>query len=235
MSRNLPTRVDIENLLKFKIRQEIFYQRALIHKSVNVPGIGNNENLEFLGDRAMDLAVAEWLFDNFPSVKDSSGVLTKAKISLVEKNQVSKYALHLKLNDILVMYNDRNKLNISIMENTFEALVGAIHKDLGYRAVKEFMHRILNELINRDELIQDTNYIHQLMEYHQKQPEKHIVEYVVLSEEGPGNRKEFTVQVEIAGTRYGIGTGLRKKDAQQVAAKATLDMLGINSRTIFDG
>ena len=230
-------------------RNIAIYQRALVHKSVlksvrkatNNSDIkvldylkNSNETLEFLGDSALSLAVSDVLFKNYPN-KDE-GFLTRIRTKLIRGETCTKFAKFLGLGDHILMSNHVKKIDgknsDNLLENAFEAFLGAIYFDFnetnseGASYVKEFVTRIINECIDLDELLLDTNYKDILLRFTQN---KNLVEpeYSIIGETGPSHCKEYTIESIIKnlnGTVFatGIGTGRNKKKTEQKAAHALI-------------
>ncbi len=108
-----------------------------------------------------------------------------------------------------------------ILEDVFEALIGAIYLDLGinkaYSYVKSFIY---NDVKNTNEDVL-TDYKTKLQEAMQAEY-RDIVKYEVIKESGPAHDKTFTVNVSFDGIILGTGTGKSKKEAEEQAAKAAL-------------
>jgi len=140
---SLPKRV-----IRKKIKQTLFikpsniqlYQLAFTHRSVSIKASTgerlNNERLEFLGDRAIDLVVSEHLYRLFPQKKE--GEIVEHKNRLVRRKNLNKIAYNLRLQDFLIFSGTYNFENTNILGNAFEALMGAIFLDKGYNGVKKY-------------------------------------------------------------------------------------------------
>jgi ribonuclease-3 len=110
----------------------------------------------------------------------------------------------------------------------FEALIGALYLQASLPAVQRFMQPFLNA--SQEQVLTGTNVYDaksKLQEWTQAQ-KMGIPHYVVTAERGPDHAKTFVVEAHIDGKVYGTGSGQSKSAAAQAAAKATLDMLGID-------
>jgi ribonuclease-3 len=141
---------DIENLVGTKIKNLSLYQRAFTHKSALKEYDQFNESfetLEFMGDSVLGFIITKFLFDRYE--KRQEGFLTKARTKLVRSETLAAIALKLGLNNMVLMdeKGQRNGWNNNpkILEDVFEALVGAIYMDLGLLHAKEFVLRIYND------------------------------------------------------------------------------------------
>jgi ribonuclease-3 len=215
-----------------------YYRRALVHKSVqrNVRReqearksvldyyTMSNERLEFLGDSVLGLIVSNYLFDKYPT-KDE-GFMTRTKTKLVCGKNCAKLAQSLDLgNHILMSRNVQKTSNVKILEDAFEAFVGAIYKDLGFKFAQAFVYRLIEENLVINDMLEDNNYKDILLRYCQSEA-KPLPEYITIKEEGPPHERLFTVSVQVGTDHWGTGTpGTSKKDAEQMAAKAAIEKL----------
>jgi ribonuclease-3 len=115
--------------------------------------------------------------------------------------------------------------NPSILADAFEALVGAVYLDQGYEAARQFIQdHVLDPFDLVEMATQDENYKSQLLERMQArsrpQPTYHVVQ-----EDGPSHDKTFTVEVRVGDTAYEQGTAGSKQEAEQQAARQTLEQI----------
>jgi len=222
-------RSEIEKLVGRPVNGLPLYRRALTHRSVlrahPDEALRSNERLEFLGDALLDLVVGEVLYDRFPD--ENEGTLTRLRARLVSEHPLATYARRLDLGTHLLMSDNaargEGRDNPSILADAFEALVGAVYLDLGYEGARAFIQETaiapfdLTDLATRDE-----NYKSQLLEYMQARGRPQPT-YRVVREEGPSHDKTFTVQAHVGDTACERGTADNKQDAEQQAARRTLD------------
>jgi ribonuclease-3 len=155
------TREQIQNILGMKIKNVTHYRRALVHKSIykavkRYSGekplqeylVQHNERLEFLGDSVLGLIIANYLFHKYP--ENDEGFLTRIKTKLVNGVQLSKLARKINLGDYILMSNHvqniKGRNSQKILEDTFEAFLAAIFKDLGFEAVNSFVTSLIDTL-----------------------------------------------------------------------------------------
>ncbi|WP_103019166.1 ribonuclease III [Salinibacter altiplanensis] len=236
MSTSLPSGVQVdpsavEDLVGRPIDDRSHYRRAFTHRSLLRVHpdytFQSNERLEFLGDALLDVFVGEVLYERFPE-KDE-GALTRLRARLVSETPLALYARRLDLGRHLLMSQNAaqedGRDNPSILADAFEALVGAIYLDLGYEAAQAFVrNRVLAPLDLRAVATQDENYKSQLLESLQAQGRPQPT-YHVVRESGPSHDKTFTVEVRVDDTAYEHGTAGSKQEAEQQAARRTLDEL----------
>ncbi len=202
---------------------------ALTHRSFlhhgDAKGRESNERLEYLGDSVLGLVCSEWLYKNRPH--EHEGQLTKTKSLLVSKAILSRRALAMGLGRFVLLSHSEvesgGRQRLSILADTFEAVIGAIYLDQGLDAARQF---ITTWLLNEAESIladrRHTNYKSLLQEYVQSHFRTHPV-YRIRAETGPDHLKIFTVEVMVGSRLLGQGRGQNKKEAEQSAARDALD------------
>ena len=231
-------RKDIEDLVGMPIRDLSLYEHALRHRSMFrghvTTGTESNERLEFLGDAILGAVVADLLFEEFPD--DSEGFLTRMRANLVNGQALADYARTIQLGSLILMSENmagsEGRDNQTILADAFEAMVGALYLDLGFGAVRRFIFRLIDELVDLDSLaVQRSNFKSLLLEYVQArgwtQPS-----YAVVTEEGPSHDRRFTIDVLVEGTPRGRGQAASKKQAEQHAAREALDALRPEDATL---
>lgn len=225
--KNLVNEKYLESLLGFKIKNKSLFLKALTHTSfleVHPELEKSNERLEFLGDSVLNMIVAHYLFENYQ--EEGEGFLTKARAALVNRNRLYEVAEKINLKDFL-LYNEKyineNEEGFkTILADAIEALIGAIFLEKGIKFAEKFiLKNIIAPYEKNHEYLIDTNYKGQLLEYtHANKLD--IPKYVVVSQEGPEHKKEFTVDVYIGDVKFGSGKGKNKKAAEQNASKSAL-------------
>ncbi|MFK7808830.1 MAG: ribonuclease III family protein, partial [Saprospiraceae bacterium] len=124
-----------------------YYEEALRHSSasfVNAKGHKfSNERLEYLGDAILDAIVAEYLYHKFAGLQE--GKLTKMKAKVVSRINLNAIGLDLNLPEQIVCNMGKQDLHHSIVGNAFEAMIGAIYLDKGFKVTKRITIRILEK------------------------------------------------------------------------------------------
>ncbi len=215
-------------ILGFYPRHIDNYKMALMHKSVmhrnNKGKPVNNERLEFLGDAILDAIVGDIVYHHFPGKRE--GFLTNTRSKLVQRDTLNKLSREMGI-DRLVLSNGHSASHNSYMGgNAFEALVGAIYLDRGYKGCMDFMQqRILGKMVNIDKLAyKEVNFKSKLLEWSQKNRVK--ISFELLNQKIDGNGSPiFDYRVVIEGVKGCCGQGYSKKESQQNASKLTLDKL----------
>ena len=209
----------IEKLVGTKVNTLSFYQRAFTHKSAlkkykNLTG--SYETLEFMGDSVLGFIITKYLFDRHEEKQE--GFLTKARTKLVRGKTLTGISERLGLQNWVLMDDKgmRNgwNTNPNILEDVFEALIGAIYLDLGMIHAKTFVFSAFEDI---DMNLTDDNYKDQLMRWCQAN-KINLPEYIV---QGQYNGT-FHIEVIVDGQSHGSGFGKTKKDAEQNAAQIAL-------------
>ena len=208
---------------------------ALTHRSYanEHPELGHNERLEFLGDAVLGFLVGEMLYRLYPKMNEAE--LTRLRSRLVDETQLSKVGSKMNLGAMMRLGNgaakENGRDNPSLLNDTFEAIIGAYYLDAGITAVAAYIQplfqsiaqQLVGELTNSSQrsFIDSKNRLQQWALAHYKE----VPQYQIIAESGTDNAKEFTAQVSIQGTVYGTGKGRRKKEAQKQAAIAAWQQL----------
>jgi ribonuclease-3 len=184
----------------------------------------HNERLEFLGDAVLELAVTDFLFNNY---SEPEGILTSWRASLVRTESIGEAGVKLGYEPLMRMSRGEkqggDRARQQILANAFEALIGAIYLERGYDDANTFIQK---HITSKLDLI--------LSEGTWRDPKSHLQEvmqrkdgvtprYVVLEEVGPDHDKIFTLGVYSGDRLVSKGSGHSKQDAQQEAAKAALE------------
>ena len=184
-------------------------------KSVN----DHNERLEFLGDAVLELVVSDFLFRNY---SESEGIMTSWRAALVRTESIGAAGELLGYGPLVRMSrgerNGSERARQVILADCFEAVIGAIYLDQGYKKAEQFIRE--NILVKIDAVLQSESW---------RDPKSHLQElaqrlegttpiYRVLKEDGPDHDKVFTLGVFVDNKLKGAGTGHSKQEAQTAAA-----------------
>ena len=121
--------------------------------------------------------------------------------------------------------NTGGRERTSILADAFEAVIAAIFLDGGLEAASKHILRFIPEDIQRLKKPVFSDFKTILQEIVQKNPEEKA-EYVLAGEEGPDHDKRFVVEVHLNSNVIGEGIGKSKKEAEQMAAKQALELMG---------
>ena len=180
----------------------------------------NYERLEFLGDAVLELVVSEYLYKNY---EQDEGNMTKTRANYVCEEANYEYMNKLGLIGYIKVGNGEvDNIKKAIVADIFEAFVGAIYLDQGFPKAKEFVLDIVTPYI-----LNKTNFFNDYKSILQEavQTDRRSLVYELVGESGPAHDKSFTIVVRIDDVIYGKGTAGSKKEACQLAAKATLEKL----------
>ncbi len=219
---------NLRPIIGFYPRKIELYKLALSHKSImnrdRRGQILNNERLEFLGDAILGAVVGHIVFKHFPGKHE--GFLTTTRSKLVQREMLGKLAKEMGVTDLLLSSNSTLSHNSYIGGNAFEALVGAIYLDRGYNACMRFVeNKILANLVNIDRVAyKEVNFKSKLLEWSQKNHIDAKFDLIEQAQDANGN-PTFEYNVVIEGFAAGKGKGYSKKEAQQKAARQTLEKL----------
>jgi ribonuclease-3 len=202
------------------------FVEAITHKSIanQEETETSNERLEFLGDAIIDAVVAEFLYAKYPD--EDEGYLTKIKSKIVSRKNFSEIAENIGLRHILRFQKGR-AINISTLEgNAFEAIMGAIFLDGGYKAVKQSLreHILVKYADINRVLKEEIDFKSKLFIWCQKN--RLELEFKTLTEENHGGYWKYTMMAVINQKNYGMGSGSSKKIAEQAASRETLQLMG---------
>lgn len=188
-----------------------------------------NERLEFLGDTVLNLVVSHYLYKKYPFYPE--GELTKIRAKVVCEPSLAFAARKIHLGKYLFLGKGEESTGgrerESILADASEALIGAIYMDSDLTTVTNFLisnfETDIVHAVAKGDLF--TDYKTELQEKLQKLT-RSKVEYKVVKEEGPDHNKIFYMDVSIDKGTIGSGFGRNKKEAEQMAAKEALILLG---------
>jgi ribonuclease-3 len=188
----------------------------------------HNERLEFLGDAVLELVVTEYLYKNYPDKNE--GELTNWRAALVNARMLSEIARNLGFNDFLLLSRgeekETGKARMYILANTFEAFIGALYLDQGYKACKDFIEKHL--IVKLPEIIEKGLFKDAKSRFQEEAQERVGITptYKVLEEFGPDHEKHFIVGVFLKDELVAKGEGSSKQEAELEAAKKALQIKG---------
>lgn len=237
-SRDNALAADIHRLTGFEPNDLSYYDTALRHRSIlrrrSDTRLISNERLEFLGDAVLGFVVGEHLYHRFRN--ENEGFLTRLRAKLVNGGALARAARDLGLGEIIRMSDDMvrkdGRDNASILADALEAVIGAIYLDLGLNPARDFVHRVMLDDVNLSRLADRRDNYKSLLLEHVQADSNEQPRYEVVTEEGPGHERMFTVKVLVGDRVLGTGTAGSKKAAEQHAAREALDRLaGEDERT----
>lgn len=222
----------LEKKLNLKFKNKDFLIQAFCHRSYLNENpdfyLSHNERLEFLGDAVLELVVTEYLYQKYPG--KSEGGLTNWRAALVNAKILSIVSQDLGFNDFLLLSRgeekELGKARQYILANTFEAFVGAIYLDQGYKACQEFIKPHL--LVKLPEIIEKGLFKDVKSRFQEEAQErvKFTPSYKVLDEWGPDHAKHFIAGVYLGSELIAKGEGSSKQEAEEEAAQNALEEKG---------
>ena len=222
--------VALQQRICIQFRDEALLRTAITHPSYSnehpEEGGEDNERMEFLGDAALSLVIAEALYQSFPD--EEEGHLTEWRSQLVMGTTLARLAASLDLGSVLLLgvgeETTGGRERARNLERAYEALIGAILLDQGLEAARDFIHRTMRdefEALHADSaVINPKGALQQLAQGQHGRPD-----YLLVEEHGPEHAPQFTVEVQIDGEMLGRGTGASKQLAEKQAAREALEIM----------
>lgn len=223
------TRKNLDQFFKkFNItpKNRELFEMAFTHSSFNSDAKTTHhdyERLEFIGDSVLGFVVASLIYKYHPEMKE--GEMTRTRSSLVQSNSLSKYAINLGYNEYIraghsLSLEEASK-NHNILEDVFEAVIGALYLDQGIEFCIKFITKIFKDDVINFKIDDFKDYKSLLQEAMQAEYRESVT-YRVIREMGPPHDKTFEVEVLFNNCILGKGSGKSKKEAEQNAASDAL-------------
>ena len=223
------TRPDKDGLFALKVKRIIgqrpgdirIYEEAFTHRSMNEKnsdGVPRNyERLEFLGDAMLGSVIAAHLFKKVPG--GNEGYLTKMRSKVVSREHLNELGRDLNLISMVKTNIPTKQFGENIHGNVFEALVGAIYLDKGYRATEKFIHRrVIKPYVDIQKLEgKIISYKSLFIEWCQKN--KKSFKFNVYEDNGKEALKHFAVKLQLEENTVAKARATSKKKAEERAAK----------------
>lgn len=204
---------------------QAFCHRSFLNENPDAK-LENNERLEFLGDAVLELVITEYLYQKYP--KKSEGELTNWRAALVNSKMLGDLAQELNFNDYLLLSKgeekELGKARQYILANSFEALIGSIYLDSGYKKCQKFIE---NNLVKKLPEIIEEGLFRDAKSHFQEEAQERVgitPSYNVLKESGPDHAKQFIIGVFLDQTLVAQGEGSSKQEAEETAAKNALEI-----------
>jgi ribonuclease-3 len=220
---------ELERALGYRFHRIELLNQALTHKSYvheQRELVQHNERLEYLGDAVLGLVISDYCYKRFTDL--SEGELSKLRASLVNDGNLAGIARRLELGSYLLVGRGEEltggRAKVSLLADTFEAVVAAIYLDSSLASVYPVVLQCFQEDLPTVLHTGYRDYKSELQEYTQ---EKFgcVPTYHVIRERGPDHEKVFEVELAIRGRMQGSGSGRSKKEAEQEAARKLLEAL----------
>ncbi len=212
-----------------------FKDKELLHEALSHSSYANefknsrnsNERLEFLGDSVLSIVVSEYLFKHFKHLPE--GDLTKIRASLVCETALFEFSKKIDLGQHILLgkgeENSGGRERPSIVSDAFEAVIAAVFLDGGLDEARKYVLGFMPEDIDKYRNRSNGDYKTILQEVIQRNREEKV-EYYLKSQTGPDHNRVFVIQVMLNSNVIGTGEGHSKKQAEQMAAKEALELMG---------
>ena len=213
--------VALKTILGFRPKNINYYKTAFIHRSIKVLDSNgspiNYERMEFLGDAMLGSIIAAFLFKMVP--EGNEGYLTQMRSKIVSRNQLNSLGKDLGLIKYVKSTISKSRMGENIHGNIFEALVGAIYLDRGYRYCEKFIeNRVINAFVDIPSLENKiTSYKGIIIDYCQKTNKS--LEFQTYEDSGNENTRHYSVKLVIDGKIVSKGRSTSKKKAEEIASK----------------
>lgn len=215
----------LQERLQHRFQDPRLLARALTHRSFSSE---HNERLEFLGDSVLNLAVAGLLYQRLQDLPE--GDLSRVRANLVKQDTLHKLALDLGLSGLVRLGEGEARSGghkrPSILADTLEAVIGAVHLDAGYPAAEALVHRLFGSLDIKPEMSaaakDPKTELQELLQGRKMQ----LPVYRVVATLGAAHKQTFDVECEVA--ELGLverGIGASRRAGEQAAAAAMLIVL----------
>ena len=223
---------ELQKKIGIKFKDPQILTLALTHRSYlneNRQLKHSNERMEFLGDAILEYWSSQILFEKFPEFNE--GQLTNLRSLAVCTQNLAEVGASFDLGSYILLSRGEEthggRQNISLLADTFESIIGAIHLDQGYKAVDKFLSKFLKENINtlsQKNIYKDPKSIFQEIAQAKRGITPH---YQTINESGPDHQKTFEVGVFLSDEMIASGTGNSKQKAEEDASiKATKILSG---------
>lgn len=222
--------IELQDALEYRFTQLSYLETALTHSSYaneTKRGLACNERQEFLGDAVLSIITSDYLYRKHPEMPE--GELTKLRAALVCEKSLCQFAESIALGTYLRLGHGEEltggRERPSILADAFESVIAAIYLDGGMESAREYVLRFIRGAVESHESPSFQDYKTVLQEIIQQNPEEKIT-YALVGESGPDHEKEFVVEVHLNSNVIGKGCGRSKKNAEQMAAKEALELMG---------
>ena len=209
------------NILGFKPKNLKIFKKAFLHRSANKKDRKGNpmnyERLEFLGDAMLGTIISKHLYNEVPD--GDEGYLTKMRSKIVSREHLNELGKDLNLIKYVESRIPKTHFGDNIHGNVFEALVGAIYLDRGYKYCEKFIHeRVIVPYVDIEQLEGKViSYKSLVIEWCQKQ--KKTFSYNVYEDTGNDVVKHFAVKLAISDIVVAKARATSKKKAEERESK----------------
>ncbi len=221
----------LESRLGYRFRNQALLVESLTHPSFlqdNTQLGPHNQRLEFLGDSVLQFILTDALYRQFPD--DREGVMSRRRAVLSKGGFLTQMARDLGLDASLRLNKSEEdsggRNRASILEDAFEALVGAVYLDSDLATTQRLVLGWYGPLMERLAVSEDAeNPKGRLQELIQPEHGNNALNYLVSATTGPRHAQVYEVDVLLKDRKIGSGSGSSKKSAEEAAARVALAQL----------
>ena len=226
----------LEARLGYRFTTKALLTEALTHGSYlqdDPAAAPHNQRLEFLGDSVLQFILTAALYRDYPAERE--GVLSRRRAVLSKGEFLTKMARDLGLDASLRLSKSEQdaggRNRASILEDAFEALVGAIFLDSDLTTTQALVLGWYGPLGERLAISEDAeNPKGRLQELIQPEHGNVALRYEVTTTTGPKHARIYEVDVFLNDQKLGTGSGPSKKVAEEAAARVALAALRAEDR-----
>jgi len=212
---------ELKKMLGFSPKTINYYKKAFTHRSVKLTDKTgkpiNYERLEFLGDAMLGAVIAAYLYKESP--RGDEGYLTQMRSKIVSRRHLNELGKDFNLIRFVKSNIEKSNVGDNIHGNIFEALIGAIYLDKGYKGCYKFIHKkVIKPYVDIEKLEgKITSYKGLIIEWCQKTKKNYS--FQSYEDSGKQATRHFSVKVKIDGKQIAKGRATSKKKAEEMAAK----------------
>ena len=218
----------LQEALGYRFKDAALIVRALTHPSAVQGGDAirdSNQRLEFLGDRVLNLVIAERLIERRKT--ESEGDLAPRLNRLVKKGACAEAVRHMKLQGYVLLSDGEEAAGWRARESTLgdacEAIIGAIYQDGGLGPARKFIEKAwAPQFASAPAETKDPKTLLQEWAQGQGLP---LPDYGVLSRSGPDHEPLYEIEARVEGRGTAVATGPSKREAERSAAALLLQSL----------
>lgn len=229
---------NLEAKLGYKFKNIALLEQALTHKSatenkVNEDFIGDYQRLEFVGDAALGLFIAEELYNRYPQADEGS--LTQWRANMVNRDYLAKLAIGLEINLYLRTSANQTKVknNVNVLADVMEAIIAAIFFDGGFESLRKTLGMHLKQAIENIHTVAELRDVKSQLQEYLQQRKWPLPIYENVLQTGPKHQPTFVVQIKIPSFHNrrekpiysNFGEGDTRKTAERQAATKALIFL----------
>ena len=218
----------LQKNIDYQFKNIELLKNALTHTSYAYEhNTKSNEKLEFLGDSILEFISSDYIYKNYPKLKE--GEMTKVRATVVCESSLYKIAKKHNFGDFLYTGKSekvsKGNQKPAILADSVEAIIAGIYLDGGLESAKKFIIENLKdeiEIATKHVGIKDYKTV--LQEKLQENGNIKI-EYKIIKETGPNHDKTFEAEVLVEGKKIATGIGKNKKHAEMEAARKALKQI----------